>query len=395
MPIPENEPAIPREDCTPTLADQCAEKGWQFGFYNFGKGESRERTFFNPGLIERPDGLWLLARVSEIINPTFGQNSVFAFELDETGTMPKRGVKLKFTDADAEEHHEDARAAYFPQMNQTAVCCTNFKWYGRDSPSWSGAMQVLGFFDADWNCKIKHRPGIGGNPASFQNITKERYEKSWMPFFAGGKLNIFYSARPWRIYSFGRTWNDFAQHEDKSGVAWPYGTIRNGTPPIKVGDELVSFFHSSLPWKGSYRRYYMGAVAFESEPPFKPLRFTPEPLLAGSQNDPWALRKPPCVFPCGCVVMGKDYFVTIGVNDLKSAWVRIPIASLAEYLKPIADSAGGDAIFAMNGLSPTEERKQSQRLAAQRAREALAKMRADGTLKKRRGKRMRSRNRAA
>lgn len=376
MPIPLEEPPIKREDSTPTLAEQCKNKSWGFGFYNFGLGEAENRTFFNCGLVERKDGLWLLARVSEITNDWFGLNSVYAFMLDASGKVPKVGHKLEWTDSVWNEQFEDARGVYFPSLDQTAIACCNFIWRG---DSWTGALQVVGFFDNEWQCKIKHRPPIGGNPPELRDIEPKQYEKSWVPFFYKNKLHILYSSKPWMIYEFGDTWEDNKAWQDTKGVSWKYGIIRGGTPPVLVDGKLWTFFHSSLKWQGNYRRYYMGAIAFENKPPFKPLLITPEPLLAGSQNDPWAARKPPCIFPCGAIYRDEQFFITAGVNDVKCAWIELSYDSLKPLMQPIGD--GVTPILPQTGLSNGEIKKQQLRERAANARAVLAKMRENGQLK--------------
>ena len=314
--IPADEPTIEKDDPTPTLGDQCAKEGWEFDFFNFGKGEQENRTFFNPGLVQRPDGLWLISRVSEI-NNNVGLNSIYAFQLDETGKKPIMGHKLMWPNSEGDEQHEDPRATYHPALLQTCVASTNFNRFGMcQNPAWTGATQVLGFFDSEWTCKIKHRPPIGGNPKELITIEPGRYEKSWLPFFhpkeyGDLELHIFYAPKPWRVVRFGDTWEDHTRYEDEDGIRWRYGIIRNGTPPVLVDGEYISFFHSSLPWKGNYRRYFMGAVAFQAGAPFKPLRMTHEPLLAGSQNDPWSIRKPPCVFPGGAIHKDGKWMVVV------------------------------------------------------------------------------------
>lgn len=351
-------PDLAIDDSTPKLSEQCAANGWGFGIYNFGKGESGDRAFFNPCIVERPDGLWLLTRVSENTEFIYGFNSIYAFMLDEAGKVPKVGHKLEWNPDNSQEQHEDPRAVYFPRLNQTAVCCTNFVWYGYNSePVWTGALQLVGFFDSEWQCKVKHRPPIHGNPATLQNIGVKQYEKSWMPFFNQDKLHIFYKADPWTIFEFGETWEDNKPH-NQPGLTWRMGTIRNGTPPVLVGDRFYSFFHSSLPWKSNYRRYYMGAMCFESSPPYKAVGITTEPLLAGSQNDIWGQGKPPCIFPCGAVLRGSKWLISAGQNDLKAIWIEIEHEDLLKRLTAIGKSV--TPIFPTTGLSEAEVRRETE-----------------------------------
>lgn len=366
-------PDITTDDGTPALAEQCDKNGWEFGYYHFGKGEIDGRTFFNPSIVSRPDGLWLLCRLGETFHQ-FGQNSIYAFKLDETGKIPAVGYRLEF-DGIQEEQHEDPRAAYFEPLNQVVVCCTNFRWYGQGDPVWTGALQKLGFFDQNWHCKVSHRPPIGGNPPTLQNVSPVRYEKSWCPFFHKNELHIMYAPDPWKIIRFGQTWEDFNGYDAKQSATWKFGKIRNGSPPVLYEGKYWVFIHSSLPWKSGYRRYFMGAVAFEAKPPFTPLLITPDILLAGSQHDTWKQRKPPAVFPCGAVIREGKWTISAGVNDLRACWIEIPHESLIERMKPIGATV--TPIFPQTGLTQAEVLKEKRRAQAAKARAALAAKRAN------------------
>jgi hypothetical protein len=141
------------------------------------------------------------------------------------------------------------------------------------------------------------------------------------------------------VYVFENRWSERTDYKS-DGITWPYGEIRGGTSPVQVGDLFFTFHHSSLPWKGRYRRYFAGAIGFETTPPYKPRLITSEPLLQGSQQDVWAQRKPLVVFPCGALMLNGKWLVSMGVNDLKSAWLELPHESLLSRMKPIEDVSG-------------------------------------------------------
>ncbi len=367
-------PIIEHDDETPSVLEQAKAQGWDAAYYDFGKGEERDVHWFNPGLVETPDGLYLVARRSEP-HPEkfqFGMNSVWACLLDDAGKVPRRCDKLKWPDSSHQEQFEDPRAAYHPSLNQVCITACNFIWNGNQ---WTGAAQILGFFDSEWECKAKHRPPIEGNARelSLENpIQHKDYQKNWVPFFIDGKLHIIYKNCPWNVMSFGKTWKDHKSYYHAEMVQWQYGAIRGGTPPILVDGLLWTFMHSSLGWKHRYRRYYAGAIAFEPAPPFRPVLITPEPLLQGSQNDEWAQRKPLVIFPCGSLFRDGKWLISCGVNDLKSAWVEIPHESLAKLMHPITSELAAEAVLPVSGLSKAEELKAKQRANAAKARAALA-----------------------
>lgn len=361
---------IAHEDSTPSIADQAKAQGWKAGYYDYGKVESNNWDLFNPGLVQRPDGLWLLTRVSEP-HPQgfrFGQNSIYAFLLDDTGKIPKMGKRLRWPVEDGTQHFEDPRGFYHPTINQTVIGACTFCWY--PDATWTGAHQVLGTFDEEWTCKKMDYPKVGGNPGEMRRIENRKdYEKNWLWWLHENRLHLLYKANPWMIVEYGQHWSDFKYHR-LDGVTWPYGEIRGGTTPVQVGDYYFTFHHSSLPWKGRYRRYYAGCLAFEAKPPFSPKLITPEPILQGSQNDVWTQRKPLVIFPCGAIHKDGQWLISCGVNDLKSAWLELSHQSILERMKPIGNVS--DAIFPMSGMSPAEQRKEKLRANLVKARAARA-----------------------
>lgn len=366
-------PIIVHDDETPSILEQAKAQGWDAAYYNFGKGEIHDVQWFNPGLVETPHGIYLLARRSEP-HPErfqFGMNSVWACLLDDAGKVPRRCDKLKWPDSDPHEQFEDARAVYHPGLKQVCVTACNFIWNGNGQ--WTGATQVLGFFDSDWQCRAKHRPPIEGNARELtpgSPIPRKDYQKNWVPFFIDGQLHILYKSYPWNVIAFGQTWKDNKAYFHSDLLKWQWGDIRGGTPPILVDDLLWTFMHSSLDWKHRYRRYYAGAIAFEPRPPFKPVLFTPEPLLRGSQNDVWGQRKPLVIFPCGSLFRNGKWLLSCGVNDLKSAWVEIPHESLAKLMHPITSEKASESILPVSGLSKEEQRKAQLRINMAKARAA-------------------------
>ncbi len=123
-------------------------------------------------------------------------------------------------------------------------------------------------------------------------------------------------------------------------------------------------------WRGRYRRYYAGALAFDAKPPFTPRMITTQPLLQGSQNDVWAQKKPLVIFPCGALYKKGKWLLTCGVNDMKAAWVEIPHEDILKRMVPIGKS--GATVFPANGLSDAEVRLQKLRANLVKARAARA-----------------------
>lgn len=325
-------------DDVPDIRKQAASKGWACDFFDFGKSEQLGVEFLNPGLVCRPDGLWLLVRRSEITpGMWYGRNSIWACKL-ENGLKPLGGPVLQFLESKNEEQFEDPRGVFW--NGQTWIGCVNFTWF--DTGHWTGAHQMIGVFkdnggtditEETWTPIARRDPPVGTN-SDKAGDTQGKHNKNLLWWFREDRLHCLYKSDPWMVVEFGSKWTEQIEHVGE-GVKWKYGLVRGGTPPVLVGDKYFTFFHSSLPWRGRYRRYFMGALAFESKPPFQPILWTQEPLLIGSQNDPWTQRKPLVVFPCGALMEDGKWTVTLGVNDLRSAWIQIPHDELLKSLNPI------------------------------------------------------------
>lgn len=193
---------------------------------------------------------------------------------------------------------------------------------------------------------------------------RQEIEKNWMFFEHEGDLFAVYQISPHTILRveldapgpvhcrrmFETAW-------DVSPYAARYGLPCGGAPPVRRGDEYVSFFHShrqvsplrwlrplfsgrlvnSLPrypaaavrrirWLCIQRRYYGGVYAFAATPPFAPCWLSSEPVLRPEVELP---RQRPrwidptsekAVYPAGAVLLGDDsWLVSYGVHEERCA----------------------------------------------------------------------------
>lgn len=313
---------------------------WRCKFFNFGKLQTKEVCYFNPTLVERPDGLWLIARRSRNErNIRIGYNDLMAFKLDDNYN-PLFGLTMRLPHFFDREHFEDPRCVFHRGVTLLSACNFVVTNNGR---GWTGAHQVLlpiPHMDAknQWVCPNRIDPVYGFNGPT---IGKDAgMEKNWLWFFHQDSLHLVYQANPHIVCRFSPA-GVFEQefNTENPEIKWDYGTIRGGTPPVLTadGDEYLSFFHSSLPSETKHRRYYMGAYTFESQPPFRITRMTVEPLLAGSDQDICSDTKPLVVFPCGSRLKDGKWLVSLGVNDLASAWIEIPHGDLEPLLVPVGN----------------------------------------------------------
>lgn len=325
---------------SPSIAAQAKAKGFTVDFYDFRKAKVDGIDFFNPAIVRRDDGLWLVTRRSEI-RPglKYGFNELMAFACD-ANHLPQYGKPVTIERMAGGEHFEDPRAFFHKGRWWLSAC--NFIIFPGNR-TWTGAHQIVLEIDDEWKATRRRDPVYGKNS---DNLFEQKGdEKNWLWFSHENELYLIYTTWPHLIVH----WNDLflPVEEYRTNVwspFWNWGEPRGGSAPILVGDEYVSFFHSSTPWQDGKRQYHMGAYAFEARPPFRVTRVTPEPLLSGSLDDPWAEGKPLVVFPCAALYEKNDphgyqgrslhgeWTVSLGVNDLVSARATIPDWLLQERL---------------------------------------------------------------
>lgn len=310
----------------PSFVDQT---DWECGIFNFPPSKTLT-AYFNPSVIDYRNRRYLFTRQQRMIGDLFSSDlAIFEVRpsMHLSGNMivphgPARYVNEQWEDPRVvltpEGGHAVSFATWIPKQPhlkiRQALC--------RLAPNWTG-FEVL------------HEPIYGGNHPNPNLVT--RHEKNWCWFHQRSQWHFVYTIQPHvvvRMKVDGEVDQRF--ENEPASIPWAYGEPRGGTPPIKVGDEYLCFFHSAIKWKKPKRRYFMGAYTFSVKPPFQLLRVTPKPLLVGSEADFRVLAGPPCVFPCGALLEeGASWIVTFGVNDEQCGWVRIPVGELEERLERI------------------------------------------------------------
>jgi len=304
---------------------------WPCGIIDFGKAFRYGIDYFNPGLVRRPDGLWLVVRRSKFMpNFTYGMNDLLAFHMG-ADHKPTMGVKIQLPPMLNNEHFEDPRAVYY--KGDTWVSCCNFVVYPHQTvQKWTGAHQILCKVNESWNSTKRYDPVFGKNGGSTSLNSGD--EKNWTWFFHNDLPHMVYLMQPHTVVPFNAFFEAGKPYitEDINPL-WMHGLPRGGSPPVLVDDEYWSFFHSSTPWIGKKRRYHMGVYAFEAKPPFRITRMSSLPLLSGSKEDKWQEGKPLVVFPGGAVLEDGKWLVVFGVNDMVSGWIEIPHADLRQIVR--------------------------------------------------------------
>lgn len=185
-------------------------------------------------------------------------------------------------------------------------------------------------------------------------------EKNWTPFVVQnfhGKDDIFfvYSYLPHRIIKLSHFVNGTTSiaYENSAGekelTEWQkkWGLIRGGTPGLLLGDEYISFFHSSFP-TSSGRYYVFGAITFDAHPPFAIKKISKIPIFfkgmysTAVTTDVWFHRRRPLwvIFPSG-IVPGEEFnrqvfYVVCGENDVAIKCIVIDKEHLLTSLEPVS-----------------------------------------------------------
>lgn len=303
------------------------------GLFNFGTLANNQSRYFNPTIVTRPDGDWLIARhaVPAKANsslPRIGMNDLEAFRVGKDMALSTR-TKIQFPKRFKDEHFEDPRASVIG--GKVTISCTNFQLV-RGLP-WRGSHQIFATTDERWRVVSRIDPVYGLNGAS--PYVQRGNEKNWLWFEHDKAHHMVYTTIPHQVAVFRGYGAERTYATSLASEPWKHGTLRGGTPPVRVGDEYWSFFHSSLPWQNKKRRYYMGAYAFAATAPFHITRMTPAPILTGSQHDPWSPNLPLVIFPGGAIYRDGKWLVVFGVNDCRCGWMAIPHGDLTKLMSPV------------------------------------------------------------
>jgi len=307
----------PKPRTWPSITKQTP---WKCGFFDLPSHNTE--CHFNCALTEQNKTLWLVSRRWRRTGFQPWQSDIVRHSLGENLTITKSVPIVLPKQCGVFEQHEDPRIIQHGPGFLLGYC------------SWLmgarfQAHQALATLDSQWNCVSTLHLRYGNNGPYPGAGTG--HEKNWTWFIHEGQLHLDYQFSPHIVVALD---DKMRQKECKTPtpLEWKYGHIRGGTPPVKVGDEYVSFFHSSMPWRQKQNRYFMGAFAFEAKPPFAVTRITPEPLLAGSDEDRRTLGGPLVVFPCGAILREETFLATLGVNDQSCAWIEIPLGELFDKM---------------------------------------------------------------
>lgn len=305
---------------TPPLVNQLQ---WPGGLFNLPL--SAGDIYFNSAIVRRGNNVHLLTRHTHN-----NRNSIVSWELDLESMRP--GSPETLSAQHSTEHYEDPRALWWEERNRYVLIVCNY-----DLTRHHFAHQTILECNESFVPLETHHVIHGKNGSALH--TNTGHEKNWTPFIHEGKLLVVYSINPHVVLQLEEGRKATVHQTGNGRVSWPWGEMRGSTPPILVGDEYVTFFHSSIPWRvvggAAKRRYLCGALAFSAKPPFRVTRITKAPLLVGSEQDPLLQWSPLVCFPVGSIIDGDDYLITGGCNDACCFWQRIPIEVIDQQLEAV------------------------------------------------------------
>lgn len=163
------------------------------------------------------------------------------------------------------------------------------------------------------------------------------YQKNWSPVAGSDKFVYWLNGKHIVSDLFDQT----KTYESK-GLSWEFGEIHLGTPSLQMGGTFLAFFQSSREddflktqtESGAYNsRYFLGAYEFSAIPPYEILRWTPNPLLIGSLNNPHRTGSPACLFPSGMIIEEDNILLSLGINHAGWAIVRFDRKALVSRLE--------------------------------------------------------------
>lgn len=159
------------------------------------------------------------------------------------------------------------------------------------------------------------------------------WEKNWQFFDHNGHLLSVYTPSPHQVLRIE------GNRAERVGLAHPFGHWQGGeprgsTPPVRVGDEYWSFFHDRISDGDGLQIYRAGLYTF-SATDFRPLRYTPQPVLVADRKTKPTDQYAAVCFPCGSIHRGDHWLLSTGAHDRWTELWRFAHAELEQALRPI------------------------------------------------------------
>ena len=311
----------------------CDQTDWPSGYFAF--PAANNTVYFNCSVAQANGALHLFTRRWRYnlgqgqSNTRINRSDLAIWRIRQNMTLDSNPIIPHTPNRYPHEQWEDPRAIVGKDGNVYLSFATWVHY-----KQWS-IRQSFARLSQDWRKVVPiWEVPYGGNTRN--PTTGKTHEKNWIWFEHEGKWHCQYSINPGEVFSVTNGVVDNVWKAPDIKVPWDFGMpLRGGTPPTRVGDEYIAFFHTAVTWQKPKRRYHIGAYAFSAKPPFTLKRITRMPLLSGSEHDFRTLAGPLVIFPNGAILQDGQWLVTFGVNDEACGWIKIPHEDLDERLEPV------------------------------------------------------------
>jgi predicted GH43/DUF377 family glycosyl hydrolase len=201
------------------------------------------------------------------------------------------------------------------------------------------------------------------------NVRTSEPQKNWTPFLYDHCIHFIQQYNPfivtvidsdseperWNSFPYNRTDNQYrtrmatvAYRHDDLAIPWEYGTIRGGSNAILLENgRYLTIFHSSCRLLGNFMKtYFIGALLFDSSPPFRPRAASAYPIIDNSfYEGPYSTFRNRgfdyVVFPMGLTQVNDTLLLSLGHNDWEGLLIRIKLADLLGSLRPLTSGGLG------------------------------------------------------
>jgi predicted GH43/DUF377 family glycosyl hydrolase len=207
-----------------------------------------------------------------------------------------------------------------------------------------GFRMIVGELDYDGTrFSLKNYEMITKFPGESPNIR----EKNWVPFDYFGQLFLASHINPHAVlYPFLDGSGEAGLWDlTKADIAWKWGEIRGGTPALRVGNQYLSFFHSSIEVATEHSdgilmpHYFIGAYTFYKHPPFTLTHISPTPIIGKDFYEgkiyTYYWKPVRVVFPCGFVFDQKHIWLFYGRQDHEIWAAKLDRKGLFDSLIPL------------------------------------------------------------
>ncbi len=167
---------------------------------------------------------------------------------------------------------------------------------------------------------------------------RNTWEKNHAYFSHDGTLYGVYSIDPHVILKI-EDGKAVKVHSEPAGFPWAGGERRGGAGPVRVGNEYWHFFHDRVTQDG-LSTYRTGLYVFEAEPPFRPIRYVPDPLLWADHKTRPEGQYCAALFACGAVRTDDEWVVSHGAHDRWTELHKLKHAALEQRLVPVPGRVG-------------------------------------------------------